>query len=189
MIAAQLARAAMSTGLSPGGCDRPDDRAGNLLLAEELRRSRTLPGQDLRLYIDGARLANAAAYLGLLLAELAECVDVLSFGGTKNGASARRLSSSCARSSRRTSVPAQAADAARIEDAVPAAQFLALTEDELWRRGAQHANEMARRLAEGVRDVPGVDVRFPVQSDAVFARVDPSGAAGPSARVDLLHLG
>ena len=41
---------------------------------------------DLRLYLDGARLANAAASLDCSLAELAECADVLSFGGTKNGA-------------------------------------------------------------------------------------------------------
>ena len=41
---------------------------------------------DLRLYLDGARLANAAAALDCSLAELAECADVLSFGGTKNGA-------------------------------------------------------------------------------------------------------
>ena len=54
-----------------------------------------------------------------------------------------------------------------------AAQFLALAEDDLWRRNAFHANEMARRLADGVRDVPGVDIRYPVQSDAVFAWVDP----------------
>src|SRR5207237_10159309 len=41
---------------------------------------------DLRVYLDGARLANAAASLDCPLAELAECADVLSFGGTKNGA-------------------------------------------------------------------------------------------------------
>jgi len=53
-----------------------------------------------------------------------------------------------------------------------AAQFLALSEADLWRRNASHANEMARRLAAGVRDVPGVHICFPVQSDAVFAQVD-----------------
>ncbi len=41
---------------------------------------------DLRVFLDGARLANAAASLDCSLAELAECADVLSFGGTKNGA-------------------------------------------------------------------------------------------------------
>src|SRR5260370_10496873 len=41
---------------------------------------------DLRLYLDGARLANAAASVDCSLADLAECADVLSFGGTKNGA-------------------------------------------------------------------------------------------------------
>jgi len=42
--------------------------------------------EGLRLYLDGARLANAAAHLGCSLADLAACADVLSFGGTKNGA-------------------------------------------------------------------------------------------------------
>ena len=41
---------------------------------------------DLRLFIDGARLANAAAHLDCALADLAQYADVLSFGGTKNGA-------------------------------------------------------------------------------------------------------
>jgi threonine aldolase len=54
-----------------------------------------------------------------------------------------------------------------------AAQFLALLDDDLWRRNAVHANEMARRLADGVRDVPGVEVCLPVESNAVFARLDP----------------
>ena len=53
----------------------------------ELRKIRDFcAANDLRVYMDGARLANAAAYLGCTLADLAEHADVLSFGGTKNGA-------------------------------------------------------------------------------------------------------
>jgi threonine aldolase len=53
----------------------------------ELRKIRDFcSANGLRIYLDGARLANAAAYLGCTLAELAEHADVLSFGGTKNGA-------------------------------------------------------------------------------------------------------
>jgi threonine aldolase len=53
------------------------------------------------------------------------------------------------------------------------AQFLALLEDDLWSRSARHANEMAGRLAAAVSGLPGVDVRYPVQSNAVFAALDP----------------
>ena len=129
---------------------------------------------DLHLYIDGARLANAAAYLDCSLAELAECADVLSFGGTKNGAIGTEALI-VMREGLAADAPYLRKQQLQLASKMRylAAQFLALTEGELWRRNASHANEMARRLADGVRDVPGVDIRFPVQSDAVFARVDP----------------
>ena len=148
---------------------------GTCYTLEELRKIGDFcRANDLGLYIDGARLANAAAFLDCSLADLAECADVLSFGGTKNGAIGaeavivmREGLAADARYLRKQQL--QLASKMRYL----AAQFLALTEDDLWRRNASHANEMARRLADGVRDVPGVDIRFPVQSDAVFAWVDP----------------
>ncbi len=127
----------------------------------------------LRVFMDGARLANAAAYLGCTLADLAEHADVLSFGGTKNGA-----------------MGVEAVIVMRPGDAVNApylrkqhmqlsskmrflaAQFSALLEDDLWLRNAGHANAMAARLAAGLTDLPGVSVAYPVESDAVFARLD-----------------
>jgi threonine aldolase len=54
-----------------------------------------------------------------------------------------------------------------------AAQFGALMQDDLWRGNATHANAMARRLADGVRDVDGVEIVYPVQANAVFARLAP----------------
>jgi threonine aldolase len=54
-----------------------------------------------------------------------------------------------------------------------AAQFIALLEDDLWLRNAAHANAMAKRLASGVTGLPGVEVIYPVEADAVFARLDP----------------
>jgi threonine aldolase len=128
----------------------------------------------LRVYLDGARLANAAAYLGCTLADLAECADVLSFGGTKNGA-----------------MGVEAVVVMRPGDAVNApylrkqhmqlsskmrflaAQFGALLTDDLWLRNAAHANAMATRLADGLAGLPGAEVVYPVQSDAVFARLEP----------------
>ena len=54
-----------------------------------------------------------------------------------------------------------------------AAQFHGLLEDELWLRNAAHANLMARRLADGVRGVPGVELWQAVESNAVFASLRP----------------
>src|SRR5450755_1255664 len=148
---------------------------GTCYTLEELRKiAEFCRASDLGLYIDGARLANAAAFLNCSLADLAECADVLSFGGTKNGGMGaeavivmRRELAADGPYLRKQQL--QLASKMRYL----AAQFLALSQDELWRRNASHANTMAQRLADGVRDVPGVDIRYPVQSDAVFAWVDP----------------
>jgi threonine aldolase len=58
-----------------------------------------------------------------------------------------------------------------------AAQFLALLDDELWLRSAQHANAMAARLAAGVADIPSIGLRQPVESNVVFATLDPDHIA------------
>jgi threonine aldolase len=128
--------------------------------------------QGLRVYLDGARLANAAAHLGCTLAELAGTADVLSFGGTKNGA-----------------LGVEAVMVMRPEDGPGApylrkqflqlsskmrflaAQFGALLANDLWLANARHANAMAQRLASGLAAVAGVEVIYPVESDAVFARL------------------
>jgi threonine aldolase len=128
------------------------------------------------LHLDGARLANAAAALDVpLAATSSDCgVDVLSLGGTKNGL-----------------LGAEAVVVLRpgLGDGLPfarkqlgqlgskgrylAAQFLALLEDDLWLRNAAHANAMARRLADGVRGLPDVEITRPVQANAVFALIPP----------------
>ena len=133
---------------------------------------------DLRVYLDGARLANAAAYLDCPLAELAECADVLSFGGTKNGAiGAEALI--VMRSGLAADVPYLRKQQTQLTSKMRfvAAQFGALLQDDLWRGSAAHANSMARRLAAGAAAVPGVEVVHPVQANAVFARLDPKHIA------------
>ncbi len=129
---------------------------------------------DLRLYLDGARLANAAASLDCTLAELAECADVLSFGATKNGAMGAE-----ALVVMRPGLAADAPDLRKQQTQLTskmrfvAAQFGALLQDDLWRANAAHANAMARRLAEGAAAVAGLDIVHPVQANAVFARLQP----------------
>ena len=129
---------------------------------------------DLRVFLDGARLANAAAYLDCSLAELAECADVLTFGGTKNGAMGAEalivMSGALA-----GDVPYLRKQQTQLASKMRfvAAQFGALLQDDLWRSNAAHANAMARRLADEAGTVDGVEIVYPVQANAVFARLRP----------------
>lgn len=129
---------------------------------------------ELFLHVDGARYANAAAALGLSLAALsAEVgVDVLSFGGTKNGLLGAEavvvfdptlaLEAAYARKQ-----ATQLASKMRFI----AAQFLAYLENDLWRELAGHANAMARRLAAALDNVAGLEFVCPVETNMLFARL------------------
>ncbi|MGD0880642.1 MAG: low specificity L-threonine aldolase [Acidimicrobiales bacterium] len=133
------------------------------------------------LHLDGARIANAAASLDVDLGAFGQevGVDVLSFGGTKNGAlgaeaviSFRDESETGLRFIRKQSM--QLSSKMRFV----AAQFVALLTDDLWRTSAEHANAMARRLAAGASAVPGVRLAYPVQANGVFAVLPPTITAG-----------
>ncbi|MGH3282688.1 MAG: threonine aldolase family protein [Trebonia sp.] len=129
---------------------------------------------DLRLYIDGARLANAVAYLDCAVADIAAQADVLSFGGTKNGAVAAEAVLVMAEDLL-GSMPFQRKQLLQLASKMRflAAQFGGLLEDQIWLRNGAHSNLMAQRLAEGLGELPGVSVRQAVQSNAVFADLDP----------------
>jgi threonine aldolase len=148
---------------------------GTCYQLEELRAiSDFCRSNDLRLFIDGARLANAAAHLDCSLADLAQYADVLSFGGTKNGALGAEAvvvmrPDLVAEVKYLRKQQLQLASKMRFLSA----QFLALMEDDLWLHSAAHANQMAQRLYQGVAGLPGVEVAYPVQSDSVFARLQP----------------
>ena len=129
-------------------------------------------GRDMWLHLDGARLSNAAAFLGVGLGAFGSAagVDVLSYGGTKNGALAAEAvvsflpaDQSPLRYIRKQSM--QLASKMRFVSA----QFCALLAGDLWRTNADHANLMARRLADGVATVPGVKLPYPVEANGVFA--------------------
>ena len=128
----------------------------------------------MRVHVDGSRLANAAASLGAGLGELttAAGVDVVSFGGTKNGLVFGEAVVFCN--------PDLAADFAFTRKQLGqlaskmrfvSAQFEALLADDLWLRSATHANAMATRLAAAVGAIDGVEVTQPVQANGVFARL------------------
>jgi threonine aldolase len=129
--------------------------------------------EGLRLFADGARLANAAAHLGCSLADLAAHVEVLTFGGTKNGAVGAEAVVVMAEDLV-TALPYQRKQQMQLASKMRylAAQFLALLEDQLWLRNARHANVMAARLAERILDVPGVTLWQPVESNAVFVSLE-----------------
>ena len=125
----------------------------------------------LRLHMDGARFANACAHLGCEPADITwkAGVDVLCFGGTKNGmavgeailffdhALAEDFDYRCKQAG-------QLASKMRFL----AAPWIGMLEDGAWLRNAAHANACAKALADQVRDLPGASLMFPVQANAVF---------------------
>lgn len=129
---------------------------------------------DMFFHMDGARVANAAASLGQTLREATRDlgVDVLSFGGTKNGILGgeavvffNRSFSSDFLFLRKQGM--QLASKMRFI----AAQFEALLTNDLWRRSAAHANRMARVLEAEVRKIPQVRIAWKVEANGVFAQI------------------
>lgn len=138
------------------------------------------------LHVDGSRLGQAAAHLGVSLAALTTeaGADVLSLGGTKTGLLGAEavvvLRAECApgiRFLRKASL--QLASKMRFVSA----QLLALYEGDLWLQLAEHTNAMATRLAGGIEALeaegrPGIRLAHPVQSNAVFVHLPPARVAG-----------
>jgi threonine aldolase len=126
------------------------------------------------LHMDGARIANAAASLGQTLRQATRDlgVDVLSFGGTKNGIMGgeavvffnRELSQDFLYWRKQGM---QLASKMRFI----AAQFEALLTNDLWWRSAAHANRMAQLLEAELRRIPQVKVVWKVQANGVFAQI------------------
>lgn len=146
---------------------------GTVYTVEELKRLAEFAHvRGMLLHVDGARLANAAAHLGVTLRELTAGagVDVLSFGGTKNGMMYGEavvfFDPSLARDFK--FVRKQGAQLPSKMRFI-AAQFNSLFTEDLWLANAAHANRMAQLLAEELRAIPQVSITQPVESNAVFA--------------------
>jgi len=148
---------------------------GTVYKPEEIQMlARFAHEHEMFLHMDGARIANAAAGLGQTLRQATRDlgVDVLSFGGTKNGimggeavAFFNRGFSSDFLYLRKQGM--QLASKMRFV----AAQFEALLTNDLWRRSAEHANRMARVLEGEVRKIPHVRIAWPVEANGVFAQI------------------
>jgi len=146
---------------------------GTLYTADEISAiAEHAHGNGMGLHVDGARLANAAASLGSPFRAFTTDagVDVVSFGGTKNGIMLGEAvivldpdSAPGVDYLRKSSM--QLASKMRFISA----QLLALFTDDLWLRNAQHSNAMAQLLETRVRAIAGVTVVRPVQANAVFA--------------------
>jgi threonine aldolase len=130
----------------------------------------------LKVHMDGARLANAVATLGCRPADTAwRCgVDVLSFGGTKNGLGyGEAVVFFDARLADEFGWRIKQAGQLNSKMRLATAPWLGLLAKGVWLSNAQHANAMAKRLADGLRQVPEVSLMYPVEANAVFADIDP----------------
>lgn len=138
----------------------------------------------MRVHMDGSRLSNAAAALGVPFREFTTDagVDILSLGGTKNGALGAEavvvINPDAVHGllyQRKTNM--QLASKMRFVSA----QLIALYEGDLWERNASHANAMAARLRAALEGVDGVDFTQDTQANGVFVTL-PAGVADPVRR-------
>lgn len=148
---------------------------GTVYSLDELKALRDVARRfNLRIHMDGARFANAVASLGVAPKEVTwrAGVDVLCFGGTKNGIAvgeavvffdrelAREFDYRCKQGG-------QLASKMRFLSA----PWAAVLREGAWLRHARHANAMAKRLEAALRPLPRVEIAYPVQANAVFARM------------------
>jgi threonine aldolase len=145
--------------------------AGTVYTPDEMR-ALTSPG-DFGVHLDGARFANAVVATGASPAELTwrAGVDVLVFGGTKNGLMGAELIVAFRGDLSREIAPRWHRSGHRPSKMrFLSAQFEAYLRDGLWLRNARHANAMASRLAAGLETI------HPVQANVVFTRFAPEQA-------------
>lgn len=131
---------------------------------------------DLFVHLDGARISNAVASLGVSLKEATvDCgVDIMSFGGTKNGLMIGEAVLIFNDELKKYAAFYQKQTAQLFsKNRFIAAQFYALLKNDLWLRMATHANQMAAFLAESVADLPGVTISQKVDANALFVIIPP----------------
>jgi threonine aldolase len=155
---------------------------GTVYTPEELRALAAVARHfNLRIHMDGARFANAVASLGVKPKEITwqSGVDVLCFGGTKNGIGigeavvffnrevAREFDYRCKQGG-------QLASKMRFLSA----PWVGMLENGAWLTHAKHSNDMAKRLEAAIRRLPRVKITHPVESNAVFAKLPDEAIKG-----------
>lgn len=157
---------------------------GTVYSVDEVRAiAWTAQKHDLKVHMDGARFANAVAHLDCAPADITwrAGVDVLCFGGTKNGLPMgeavvffdRKLSQDFAW---RVKQAGQLASKMRFISA----PWVGLLENDVWLHNARHANAMAQRLYHGLTQIPAVQTLHAPQANGVFAQL-------PPAAIEALH--
>ncbi len=150
---------------------------GTVYSIEEIQTiSHTCQRHNLYLHMDGARFANAVSTLGKTPAEVSwkSGVDVLCFGGTKNGMAVGEAIIFFKRAlaedfEYRCKQAGQLASKMRFLSA----PWLGLLRDDVWLKHAQHANHCASLLSQKVKNIPGVKLMFPTQANGVFLEIPP----------------
>ncbi len=140
---------------------------------------------QLSLHMDGARFANAVASLNCSPRTITweVGVDVLCFGGTKNGTVAGELVIFFNREvSREFEYRVKQAGQLGSKMRFLAAPWMGLLKGDIWLRNAQRANRAARELARRLQGNTNVEIVFPVEANAVFARMDNELVRGLEAR-------
>jgi threonine aldolase len=130
---------------------------------------------ELFVHMDGARFANAVASLDCAPKTITweVGVDVLCFGGTKNGTAAGELVIFFNKEvSRGFDYRVKQAGHLGSKMRFLAAPWLGLLAGEVWLRNARHANRAALQLAQNLQRNANVEIVFPVEANAVFARMD-----------------
>lgn len=148
---------------------------GTIYTCEEIRAIADLAhAYGMYVLMDGARIHNAAAALGVSLKELTvDCgVDILSLGGTKNGMMMGEVVISfCPEISKH--LPFVRKQSAQLYSKMryASAQFIPYFNDNLWLKNAAHANEMARMLAAELASIGLYDLIMPVEANILFVRM------------------
>jgi len=156
---------------------------GTVYSLEELKAlAAAAHAHGLGVHMDGARLGCALEHLGVSLQDMVADIDMLSFGGTKQGIMCGEavivLKPGLA-----ADFPYWQKNSMQLASKMRfiAAQFEALLDGDLWLANARHANAMAVRLQAAVQSLPYVEIEYPVQSNAVFVRL-PQGLIEPLSR-------
>jgi len=148
---------------------------GTVYTPEEIMAlARFAHDRDMFLHMDGARIANAAASLGLNLRQATSDlgVDALSFGGTKNGLmGAEAVVFFDKKLSRNFHYLRKQGMQLASKMRFISAQLDTLLSNDLWLKNAQHANRMARLLRREISKIPQVKIVYKVEANGVFARI------------------
>lgn len=159
---------------------------GQVYSIEEIRAlSAVCRELGLKLHMDGARFAHACATLGCSPAELTwqSGVDVLCFGGTKNGmAIGEAVLFFDSRLAKDFDYRCKQAGQLASKMRFLSAPWVGLLESGAWLRNAKHGNACAQRLASQIEELPGVELMFPVEANAVFLRAPDAVLAALRAR-------